>query len=134
MKGYIRKLLAQYDNTIPHKCQLSPHKHTPIIYGAKVQTTTEPDNSPPLDDAGVRRVQAIVGSVLWYARAVDNKLLVSLSAIGSQQASATEATNEAVTQLLDYLATYPDDGILYRASDMTLSAHADAGFLNESRA
>ena len=134
MKGYIRKLLAQYGHPVPLKRQLSPHKHTPIVYGAKIQTAPEPDTSPPLDDAGVRRVQAIVGSVLWYARAVDNKLLVSLSAIGSQQASATEATNEAVTQLLDYLATYPDDGILYRASAMTLSAHADAGFLNESRA
>ena len=31
------------------------------------------------------------------------------------------------------MATYPDDGILFRKSDMILSAHADAGFLNESR-
>ena len=30
--------------------------------------------------------------------------------------------------------TYPNDGILFRKSDMILAAHADAGFLNESRA
>ena len=32
------------------------------------------------------------------------------------------------------MATYPNDGILFRKSDMLLAAHADAGFLNESRA
>ena len=40
----------------------------------------------------------------------------------------------AITQLLEYVATYPDDGILFRASGMVLAAHADAGFLNETKA
>ena len=64
-------------------------------------------------------------------REVNNKLLVALSAIGSQKAAATEATSEAIEQLLYYVATYPNDGILFRKSDMILAAHADAGFLNE---
>ena len=34
--------------------------------------------------------------------------------------------------LLDYLATYPNDGTLYRASDMVLAAHSNTGFHNES--
>ena len=67
-------------------------------------------------------------------RAVNNKLLVALSAIGSQQSAATENTAAAIEQLLDYVETYPNDGILFRKSDMILAAHADAGFLNESRA
>jgi len=33
---------------------------------------------------------------------------------------------------LDYVATYPADGIVYRSSDMILCAHADVGFLNET--
>ena len=33
----------------------------------------------------------------------------------------------AIRQLLDYCATYPNDGILYRASDTVLAGHADAG-------
>ncbi len=36
--------------------------------------------------------------------------------------------------MLDYVATYPNDGIVYRASDMILYAHSDAGFLNETNA
>ena len=66
-------------------------------------------------------------------RAVNNKLLVVLSSIGAQQAAATEDTAAAIEQLLDYVATYPNDGILFRKSDMILAAHLDAGFLNESR-
>ena len=63
---------------------------------------------------------------------MDNKLFVALNTIGTQQASVTAATNDAVSQLLDYMATYPDDGIIYRSSNMALAAHADAGFHNES--
>ena len=36
-------------------------------------------------------------------------------------------------QLLDYVATYPDDGILFRKSDMILAAHVDTVFLNKSK-
>ena len=64
---------------------------------------------------------------------MNNKLLVALSAIGSQQASATESTNDDIHQLLDYCATCPDDGILYRSSYMILAAHSDAGFANETK-
>ena len=63
-------------------------------------------------------------------RAVNNKLLVELSEIGAQQEAATEDTAEAIEQLLDYVATYPNDGILFRKSDMILAAHSYAGFLN----
>ena len=58
---------------------------------------------------------------------------MALGAIGSQQAAATEDTAAAIEQLLDYVATYPNVGILFRKSDMILAAHADAGLLNESR-
>ena len=64
---------------------------------------------------------------------MDNKLLVGLSSVGSQQATATECTNEAINQLLDYSAIYPVDGILYRSSDMVICVHYDAGFQNESK-
>jgi hypothetical protein len=131
MNNYINDLLVKYNHTKPRKLQCSPHAHREIIYGAKEQLLPDTDTSPPLDDAGVKRVQGIVGSLLYYARAVDNKLLATLSTISSQQARATENTAKAVTQLLDYVATYPADGTTYRASDMILSAHSDASFLTE---
>ena len=78
-----------------------------MIYGAKEKLAPEDDTTPPLDSQGTKRVQGIVGALLYYAQAVDNKLLVGLSAIGSQQASATQRTKKAIDQILDYCATYP---------------------------
>ena len=71
---------------------------------------------------------------MYYARAIDNKLLVALSAIAARQAHATVNTELSVNLLMDYVATYPNNGIVYRASDMILCAHSDAGFLNETNA
>ena len=34
---------------------------------------------------------------------------------------------------MDYCATYPSDGIIYRSSDMVLCAHFDSGFHNDSK-
>ena len=65
---------------------------------------------------------------------MDNKLLVSLSAILSHQAAATQRTNESIDQIMDYCcATYPSYGILYCSSNMFLCEHSDAGFHNESK-
>ena len=95
--------------------------------------THKEDTCPLLDESGIRRIQSIVGAVLFYGRAVNNTLLVTLNSIVTHQAEATEATNEDVNQMLDYLATYPNDDIVYRASDMILAAHSDAGFHNKSK-
>jgi hypothetical protein len=132
MPGYIENLLIKFKHPRPLKPRLSPYKCQPITYGAKSQLTPDADTSELLDDNRKHRIQEIVGSLLYYARAVDNKLLVALSAIAARQASATVATEQAVHLLLDYVATYPADGIVYRSSDMVLCAHADAGFLNEA--
>ena len=64
---------------------------------------------------------------------MDNKLLIALSKLVQQQATATEATNNVITQLLNFVATYPADGITYRASNMVLSAHSNAAYLNGSK-
>ena len=133
MDEYIKKLLLEVGHKTPSKPQRAPHKWKEIKYGSHIQMAPDEDTSPPLDEKGIRRVQQIVGGLLYYGRAVDNKILVALSAIGAQQAAATENTNKAIEMLLDYLATYPNDGITYRSSDMVLCGHSDAGFNNESR-
>ena len=73
-----------------------------MIYGAKEKLAPEDDTTPPLDSQGTKCLQGIVGALLYYARAVDNKLLVVLSAILSQKAAVTQRTNEAINQILDY--------------------------------
>ncbi len=131
MPGYIDNLLIKFKHPRPRKPQFSPYKCLPISYGAKTQLTPESETSELLDDSCKHRIHKIVGSLLYYAYAVDNKLLVALSAIAARQAKATIAMKQAVHLLLNYVATYPNDGIVYYASKMILCAHSDAGFLNE---
>ncbi len=62
----------------------------------------------------------IIVLLLYYTRTVDNKLLT------------TVATEQVVHLLLDYIATYPHNAIVYWASNMIFCAHANTGFLSES--
>ena len=134
MDGYILEIRTKYQHMHPKKSQYSPHKHRPIDYGATQQLVQPTYTSSPLNKKVINRIQGIVGALLYVGIAFNNKLLVPLRSIGAQQAAATEDTAVAIEKLLDYVATYPNDGILFRKSDMILAAHADAGFLNESRA
>jgi hypothetical protein len=133
MPNYIEKALTKYGHKKPRRPQHAPHKHTPIQYGAKVQMV-QVNNSPPLNAKQTKRVQDIVGTLLYYGRAVDPTLVTALSSIASQQANATEATLQACNQLLDYVATHPNATIRYLASDMRLVVHSDASYLSESKA
>jgi hypothetical protein len=84
MPGNVDNLLLKFKHPRPLKRQLSSYTCLPISYGAKTQLTPEVDTSALLDDDRKHRIQDIVGSLLYYARAVDNKLLVALSAIAAK--------------------------------------------------
>jgi hypothetical protein len=133
MPNYVAKALIKYGHKKPARPQHSPHKHTPIQYGAKTQYAID-DDTPKLTKQQIREVQDIVGTILFYGRAVDPTLAAALSSIASQQAEATEATREACHQLLDYVATHPNATIRYLASDMILIVHSDASYLSASKA
>ena len=113
MNNYIKNLLLWENWTTPTKQQHSPHKHRPIVYSAKSQFVSAEDTYQQLDAVGITRVQRTLGALLNYTRAVNNKLLVALSDIGSQQAKATTQTKATVAQLLDYVATYAADGLKF---------------------
>ena len=51
------------------------------------------DTSTKLDAKGIKRVQGIVGLMIFSGLGVNNNLLVSFSSIGAQQSTATENTN-----------------------------------------
>jgi hypothetical protein len=69
------------------------------------------DTSPALDAADTKCVQEILGTLLYYARAVDSTMLTAIGSIAMQQASATQATMQAITQLLNYCATHPEAAV-----------------------
>ena len=80
ISGYIRKILAHYDQPRPSKPQLPPHQHSPISYDENNQQTSALNFRPPLNADSVNRVQGIVGALLWYGCAIGKTFLVNLSA------------------------------------------------------
>jgi hypothetical protein len=77
---------------------------------------------------------AIVGALIYNARAVDPTLLLTLITMASQLSTATTTTINAVSHILDYCSTHPEFSIRYFAYDMQLKIHSDASYLSEPKA
>jgi uncharacterized coiled-coil protein SlyX len=133
MTGYVSKVLSKVQHDAPKHPQRTPSMYVTPVYGAKAQYTTK-DETLPLTTTQCLTIQKVPGSFLYYARAVDPTVLMPLNDIVTEQTKATKKTQAAMNQLLDYLATHPDDTIRYHASDMILHIHNDASYLLVSNA
>ena len=131
--GYIEKALKRLQHKKSKRPQYSPHTWTQPSYGSKVQMANF-DDSPPLNATETKHIQSIVGSFLYYARAIDSTMLPALNEIGAQQASPTDNTLKACKMLMDYASTFPNAVIRYIASDMCLSLDSDAAYLVQPQA
>jgi len=134
MPGYVEKALQRFNHPQPTRPEHSPHNHAEIQYGAKQQLTAAPDKSPPLNEPDIKLLQEIIGTFLYYARAIDNTMLVALGTLASAQSQGTQATMDAAIKLLNYAATNPVAIIKYHASGMILHIHSDASYLSELKA
>jgi hypothetical protein len=117
MPGYIKKKLQEYQHTLARRVQNCPYSPDPKQFGVDAQAPIEQDATATLDAKGIKRVQQIVGSILYYARAVDMTVLMALSSIAVEQMKATEKTLGRCLQLLDYLASNSEAKVRYHASD-----------------
>ncbi len=108
MPGYIKKKLQEYNHVISKRKQMCPYAPALKKIGTEAQAPFPTNDSPRLDKTGIQWVPRIVGSILYYARAVDMTASMALSTIASKQIKASEKTLEKCTQLFDYLAAHSD--------------------------
>ena len=132
--GYVPKALHRFQHIAPKHRQQQPHKHNIPNYGAKQQFAKIESDEPILGDDDKKYIQQVLGTFLFYARAVDSTMLVALSAIASEQATPTESTMNKVKLFLDFAASQEEAIVTYRASDMVLAIHSDASYLSEPKA
>ena len=71
----------------------------------------------------------MVGSLLYYARDLDNTILLALNDISTQQRKPTENTLKKCKRLLVYASTYKNTFLRYHASNMILSVDLGAAYL-----
>jgi hypothetical protein len=130
MPGYVAKALHRFQRDNPLRPEYSPHQWPAHTYLLAPQMSAKPDKSPTFDDAGRLGLQEVTGTLLYYARAVDCTMLVALGSIAA--AKTTQATSQAVIQLLNYAAINPDATPEYKASDMCLHVHSDASYFSDA--
>jgi len=79
MPGYIKKKLQEYKHSLPRRIQNCPYPPEPKQFGVDAQAPIVPDATASLDAKGIKRIQQIMGSILYYARAVDMTVLMALA-------------------------------------------------------
>jgi hypothetical protein len=95
---------------------------------------SDPKPSPAISDKDVNKLQQLTRTLLYYARAVDPTLIMSINVLSSEQSNATEVTADKDIKLLNYCNTHPETKIRYHASDTILHIHSDASYLSENEA
>jgi hypothetical protein len=134
LPGCTKKKLQEYNQALPQRMQTCPYSPEPQKIGEDAQTPLGIDSSPLLDEKGLKQVQKIVGSILYYARTVDMTVLMALSAIAVEQKKATAKTMGRCIQLLNYLASNLEAKVRYYVSGMIMNIHLDASYLSETKA
>ena len=132
MPAYIAKVLQRF---VPSKLSgaSSPSIYTSPSNGTRTQLANE-DTSPALTHDAAKRIQEIVGSLLFYARGVDPTILPTVNLLASLQSSPTQNVADIADRLLQYCSRYPNNELVYHACDMTLFIQVDASYLSRSNA
>jgi hypothetical protein len=133
MPGYINDALTCFHHERPKQRQNSPYQHIAANYGERSQYAEPEKPGRLLDKVEKTYVQAVTGTLLYYAQAVDSTILMTLNAIATQQAAPTESTIEEIKRLLDYCASQEEAIVRYHASDMKLAVHSNASYLNKRK-
>ena len=128
MPGFIDKVLLHHEKT-PLRPTYTPHSYNTPVYGKATQYAPPPDDSEPLPPDRKLRIQAVVGSLLYYARAIDGSLLPALNEIAATQANPTINTEIKLDHLLAFVKTHRNTSLRYHASNMCLHIDSDAAYL-----
>jgi hypothetical protein len=126
--------LHKFQHAPPRQPCHAPSSYNKPQYGVKIQLTDPIDTTPSLTEPQTKRLQQVVGTFLFYARAVNSTMLLLLNALTAAQKKGTQATVQALVHFLNYCATHPDATLCYHASDMILHIHSNAAYLNETEA
>jgi hypothetical protein len=100
MPGYIANALHKFQHKQPERPQHAVYPARTPQYGYKVRLTPAVLDSLTLTPQGIKRIQQVVGALLYYGRAIYGTIMMATSSLASQQATATEDTEAKLVYLL----------------------------------
>ena len=133
MPKYIDKLLQRVrpDGV---KGASTPAVYTPPNYGNPGAQKASVDDSNPANDEQKKLLQSVIGTLLYYSRAVDPSICTAVHELGSVQSKPTENDMAKMERLLQYVSRHRNNGIRFYASSMILQSMSDASYLCRPRA
>ena len=130
MPGYVKNALKKFNHKPSKRPEHAPHNWTAPIYGQRMQQRATQASTAPLSSPDEnQRIQAIVGTLLYYGLGIDSTILVTLNNNGGQQSTATTNTEKKCAKLMHYLHTHPNAVVRFHASNMILYIESDAAYL-----
>jgi hypothetical protein len=134
MPGYVAAALQTFQHSKPARHHYAPSRFIPPNYGATTQFIKVDDTDPMTPDQTLR-LQQVIGTFLYYARAVlDSTMLHALTTLASEQSVGTQNTVNGMVDFLNYCASNPNAILRYTSSDMVLHTHSDAAYLTDRNA
>jgi hypothetical protein len=133
MPRYIDRLLQRVrPNGI--KGAQTPAQYQPPNFKHPGAQTATVDQSPLATDEDKKLLQSVIGTLLYYSRAVDPSICTAVHALGSVQSKPSQNDMQNMVRLLQYVSTHRNIGIRYYASNMILNMLSDVSFLSRPMA
>ena len=131
MPGHVIFSLESFKLSKSTKKQDCTKEPYPQKYGSTAQSeSVDPvNNSSLLRPPDINWIQHIIGCFLYYAWALDAKMLLAWNTIANEQAAPTEQTKQCIKHLLDYKWTHPKTIIHDGKSNMTHNVHLGVSYL-----
>ena len=92
MPDYVRKVLDRFRYVHTKIPQHAPHLWSVPAYGKRPQMAPDPEKRNILDKKDTKRVQSVVGNMLYYALSVDTTMLQAINSILRVQSRPTRDT------------------------------------------
>jgi hypothetical protein len=83
MPGYIKAVLHMYQHTAPARAEHTPHKWNTSIYGGNTKYIEDVEGSHSMLPKDVKRVQQLGGTLLYYVRAADPTLIMTVNVLAT---------------------------------------------------
>jgi hypothetical protein len=133
MPNYVEKLLQRVRPN-GTKGASTPATYTPPNYANPGAQKANIDESSPATETQKKLLQSVIGTLLYYSRAVDPSICTAVHELGSVQSKPTENDMLKLERLLQYVSKHRNNGIRFYASTMILQSLSDASYLCRPRA
>jgi hypothetical protein len=132
MPGYIEKLLKRVRPNGIKGAQTPAVYHPPNFKHAGTQAATV-DLSPPASLVEKQLLQSVIGTLLYYTRAVDPSICMAVHELATNQSQPTMQDMNKMDRILQYVSIHQNMGIRYYASNMQCNMLSDTSYLSRPR-